>query len=313
MHNSAKHLLLIDDDPAYCRVLHSLARQKGWALEYCDNLEDGMKKLSAMPRFRAVILDGHCFLSDEKDHPPGQNFVFHALQDITALEVSHSRSIPFCVNTAQPEAFRDGLEGIAPVFTKQIDEDKLFHWLDDAIGNLPETRLRKEYPEVFEDIGLLLDEQHEDDLLRLILRFERKNPNDTETLLALSRVILEAALMQMSWKILQKDPASLTHGRVGIASAITDRLARHPRVSRTLTSVASHTYKYCSRFGNHAFSAHEENYRTGLYAAGRIVFSLLEVLAGFIYILKNTDTLPLPATPSHRAGNASTPSHESNT
>jgi hypothetical protein len=253
------------------------------------NLEEGIDFITENARIKAVILDGHCFVQKNQKEPPSQNFVSNALLELAELKGSQERVLPFCVCTAHPADFEADLEGIAPVFAKGQDHEAMFAFLKSQIKQLPQTRIREQHPLVFDDLELLFDQDLEDELIRLIMLNSLQSEANAITLLTTTRRLLEAALAAMCRKMLNKDPESFAKGRGSYATPVTDALRQQGKVPLTVLQLSQHTYSFCSRYGSHTSLRDDRGYKPGLYAAERMVVSLLEVLSSFIKTLKDNE------------------------
>lgn len=104
------HIALIDDNVQYCKQLQKEAKNYGFKISYFHNLETGIETIEQTPTIKAVILDGHCPIEPEQAPETGKsNFVFHALHRLTDVEHIYNRFLPYCVNTSEPNDFKEDL------------------------------------------------------------------------------------------------------------------------------------------------------------------------------------------------------------
>lgn len=271
-------LLLLDDDPTYCLQLQEAARAYRFDIDFCHNLEDGLDKLVTSRRYKAVILDGRCFIEHEQQGTARSNFVYHALHRIADIENEYNRTIPYCVNTEQPDDFREDLEGIAHVFRKTIQHDALFDWLKNTIALLPETSILKQYHDVFEKVAPHFNEEEEELLIDVLQSVGSSDSALIITNLALLRRLLERLIDIACIEKLNKQPYEFTSGTGSRTRLILD--AMHQRIlPPELYVTANQLYKTCSRYGNHK-SLQTKNlvgYKPGKYAYNSLVHSFLEL------------------------------------
>ncbi|MCX6266918.1 MAG: hypothetical protein NTW16_06105 [Bacteroidetes bacterium] len=276
-------LLLIDDDPAYCTLLKQEACKAGFEVMYFHNLEEGMEALKATRRLKAVILDGRCFLEPGQGGGAHSNFVFHALQQLTDIEHHYNRSIPFCVNSENPEDFREDLDGITRVFLKQREHEKMFAWLKESIEELAETAIRRRFYDVFELVEPYFSEEQQELLIDVLQNQGTSERSGIVTHLAILRRLLEDLVDAGCVLKLGKQPSEYKEGHGSHTRRILE--AMHPRVlPAELYVQATNMYKTCSKYGNHVSrgSSRDHVYFPGKYLLPRLVFTFLE-LACFIF------------------------------
>lgn len=281
------HILLIDDDPSYCIQLRAAAIHAGFEIIFHHNLEDGMGALKETRRLKAVILDGRCFLEPGQAGVAHSNFVFHALQQLADIEHHYNRAIPFCVNSENPEDFREDLDGIASVFLKRSEHEGMFGWLKEAIADLPETAIRRRFANIFEAIDAHLDEEQQELLIDVLQNQGTLDSAGIVANLAMLRRLLEDIVDAACVLKLGKRPSEFDNGQGSRTRRILEAL--HPRaLPAELLSQAISMYKTCSKYGNHV--AHRNSrgnaYFPGEYALPRLVFTFLELAC---YLLNEQD------------------------
>jgi hypothetical protein len=278
------HLLLLDDDPAYCLQLQEAAKAYRFEIHYRHNLEDGLDALIASRRYKAVILDGRCLLKPDQTGPARSNFVHHALLQIDNIEDEYNRTIPFCINSEHPDDFREDLEGIANVFRKTQQHDALFHWLKNTIALLPETTIRKQYHDVFEKVNTHFTEEEEELLIDVLQAAGSSDSALITTTLALLRRLLERTIDIACIIKLNAQPNKFAVGTGSRTRRIID--AMHPRLlPAELYTDANYLYKICSRFGNHVVRPDKKNtnYVPGKYGLQKLIYIYLELTYYLLY------------------------------
>jgi transcriptional accessory protein Tex/SPT6 len=275
---SPSHLLLLDDDPAYCLQLQEEAKAYRFDIHYHHNLEDGLDALLASRRYKAVILDGRCFIEPGQQGTARSNFVYHALQRIADIENEYNRTIPFCINSEHPDDFREDLEGIAHVFRKTIQHEALFEWLKDTIYLLPETTIRKQYYDIFEKIAPHFSEEEEDLLIDVLQGSGTSDRALIITNLALLRRLLERLIDIACVTKLNKQPEAFLSGSGSRTRLILDALNNRV-LPPELFVTANQLYKTCSKYGNHKSLQNKALPQLNInkYFSQRLVHTFLEL------------------------------------
>jgi hypothetical protein len=273
-----KNILIIDDDLAYCQTFKNLAGQYAFDLIFAHNLEDGIARLKENGRLLAVVLDGHCFLEPGQAEVPKVNFVYHALHALDDMEREQQRLIPRCVNTEQPAEFREELQGLVKVFDKQGDAGVLFRWIRKVISELPETRIREEYDDIFEHTQKIFNHLEEDELIGLLLFGETPVEADISANLAVLRRLLEKLTDVCALQLLKEDSRAYA-SKMGVSvKPVFDTLYSRRILPRQLVKQVHQLYSYCSEFGTHIYRSQKPNYQPDIYAYRRNLNSFLEVL-----------------------------------
>lgn len=270
-------ILIIDDDPAYCQTFKNMAAQYAFDLIFAHSLEEGIELLQANRRLLAVVLDGHCFWGSGQSEPPKVNFVYHALHALDDLEREQQRLIPRCVNTEQPAEFREELQGLVKVLDKQGDAGVLFRWIRKVISELPETRIREEYDDIFEHAQKIFNHLEEDELIGLLLFGETPVEADISANIAVLRRLLEKLTDICAVQLLNEDPRDYA-SKMGVSvKPVFDALYSRKIIPRQIVKQVHHLYSYCSEFGTHIYRTQNPAYFPGVYAYRRSLNGFLEV------------------------------------
>ncbi|HBG71364.1 MAG: hypothetical protein A2W93_13985 [Bacteroidetes bacterium GWF2_43_63] len=272
-------ILLIDDDENYSKLLQAEAKAFGFELATAWNLADGADLLRSNRNIKAVILDGRCHLTSDRQEPVRSNFVVHAIEQIRELEDEYNRVIPFCVNTETPDEFKEDLMGIAEVFLKNKDHDALFRHLKDLIKALPATTVREAYADIFEKTDKHFDDEFQELLVRVLLTMEMSDKADITTGLGTLRLLLENVIDEACRQKLGKEPDSFRFGDKSRTRQILETM-RQQVLPIELYDSAVMLYRIGSRYGNHQdpVSTGTVVLRPGKYTYQRCVFSLLELI-----------------------------------
>lgn len=282
-------VLLIDDDTSYSKSLSAESGLNSINLICSRNLKEGIETLLANRRIKAVILDGHCRLNNDQPGEPKTNFVFHALQQIRDLEHEHNRLIPFCVSSEKPDAFGDDLSGIAPIFRKGDDHNKMFGFLKEQIRILPDSIIRNKYEDIFENIDLVFDGIEEDLLIDLIQAATLHDPLAIDANLASIRRLLEKLADQCYKTFINPKITKSVKLKGGFLKMTFQSLSDRYLLPRELMSSAFFIYSFCSEHGSHSnLDMVKVNYEPNRYSYQRVLFSFLELLAYCIVLLKRS-------------------------
>ncbi len=272
-------ILLIDDDSIYSTKLQTEAKAFGLEMVIADNLEDGMEMLRGSRKLKAVVLDGRCFLTDDKQEPVRSNFVSHALRQIGEIEDDYSRIIPFCINTETPADFAEDMVGIAEVFAKETEHNMLFQHINSMLKALPETIVREEFEAVFSKIQNRFDEDDEELLVSVLQTIGKSDRAEIATHLGLLRRLLETLIDGVCEEKLHKPFDSFLRGEGSRTRRILEAM-RYQVLPIELYDSAIHLYRIGSRYGNHQdpIAPGTITLHPNKYTYQRMVYALLELI-----------------------------------
>lgn len=219
------HIIQIDDNKEHCSRLKTLAWRLGskreWNVQITDfqNLEEGYVELNKESRYKALILDAKCII--EKGENEDLNFLPVALRRLEEINRKTGRIyIPFAINTgfaAFPEIKsqeRNIRELKGEIFDKS-DEEKMLAYLFEAIEKAEETKIEKQYEDVFEvfDKGYL-EPSLRNDLLTVVKKLnDSANVKNNFNPL---RKFIEAIYEKIKDKDTNLIPDEVYYGRGGI-------------------------------------------------------------------------------------------------
>ena len=271
-------ILLIDDEPDYCRMLTDEARSNRYLIHCFHTLEEGIAHLEKNQKIRAVVLDSRCALDDEQDLGSIKtNFVFHAMDQINRIEHQQNRYIPFMVFADELFDLEKDLDGLARVISKKQGSIELFRQLDEALALLPEIMVREKHPEIFDFLENYCSDHDEDLMESLLMQAEKSDPHSIITNIALTRRLLEKLFDVLAVNVLAKKPESFEVKTNSRTRSIMDCLAREKLLPPELRKTASHLYGFSSKYGNHNLLGSENSYFPGSYAVVGNVNLLLEL------------------------------------
>jgi len=79
--------LLIDDNPEYCLLVKEPPKEYRFDILVHHNIQEGIAALEWSRRIKEVILNGRCLLEPGQKSPARTNFLFHAQQQISNIEI----------------------------------------------------------------------------------------------------------------------------------------------------------------------------------------------------------------------------------
>ncbi len=197
------HILLIDDNKDYCKSLKNrfweIGEEKNLNIQITDfqNLEEGFAILEKESKYKAVILDAKCLQTKEQETEDFE-FLPEALDELEIMDSKREIHTPFVVNTGYFDT--EVLSSLSAkitrqrgkLFDKSTQEEEMLEYLLEEIGNAENTKIEKQFADVFEifDKGYL-DSTFRGHLIKLLKNSNSDNPTDIKTNLALLRNLQE--------------------------------------------------------------------------------------------------------------------------
>ncbi len=293
-------ILLIDDEKEYCQSLRSRFLSIGEdsdlniQVKGFQNLEDGFAELEKDSKYKAVILDAKALIKTDQE-TADLDFLPVALHRLEKLNQKTGRvHTPFAVITGYYDNFLsfDTLikEQKGKLFDKSSQEEEMLQYLLNEIENAENTKVEKQYADVFEifDKGYL-GSDFRTELLK-ILKTTNDNSKNQENLRAI-RVIQDEIYNTLNRKSSSIVPNGLSAvERNRYLSGNFDNRARQQTSTvyqtETISYLSSAIYKISSEFGNHpprkpTTVAVEYWEMPSNYAVKSLVFALLEQLLWF--------------------------------
>ncbi len=293
-------IIIIDDDKTYCQLLARTFTTIGRSMDYdiklndFQNLNDGIAELSNNSKYKAVILDGKCRI--EAGGREEYGFLPLALNQLWDLNRQTGRHyIPFAVCTGYYERYQDHKRLVEEkgggMFDKSIQEEDMLIWLLKEIEKALETKLEKEFPDIFDIFakGYLPDEQRTN-LVEIL-----KN-KDTEAQISTTLASLRV-FQENIYKTLEAKRKINTNGNMSfknrnkqlsgnVAHVAPYQATQTIYQTDTIEHLANAIYKIGSTYGNHVpvKSTHVavkywEN--PSIYVTQSLVFALLEQILWF--------------------------------
>ena len=271
-------ILLIDDDPDWCRKIEQRATERGFEISYFSNLDDGIAFLESNQKVRMVILDSRCALDGEQRPDSFKtNFVFHAMDQINRVEYQQNRHIPFVVFSDELFDLEKDLEGLAKVISKKEGDAPLWDHIERIIETLPEMAIREKYQKVFSFIGDFMSEEDDDLMESLLMNMERSDPHSVVTNLSVTRRLLEKLFDTVAPNRLGKPAGAFERKGMSRTRSIMSTLASARFLSHELQRTAGNLYTFTSKYGNHNKLDGRDTYAPGVHAALSSAFALLEL------------------------------------
>ncbi len=191
-------ILMIDDDVDVCNSTKLKARNANIRITHFQTFEEGFAELEDNHIYKAVILDGRGLMNDAQEREKS-SFVHASIEKLNELKFKHNRMLPFCVFTAYLDDLKESLEGRVRIFDKDADDyDEMFQYLKDEVDQLPETKIRAQYGEVFELFTLgYLPSSKEKDLISILRNIDSNEERVIKNNAAAIRTFLEAIYKQL--------------------------------------------------------------------------------------------------------------------
>jgi CheY-like chemotaxis protein len=293
------NILLIDDEKEVCESLIDFASQFGIAKFDADiiitdrqNWQDGAELLEK-EYFHALILDARCMI-DRDQTDDNFDFLTIALERLKEIEQKQDRHIPFVINTGyfgekEVQMMQRLIsERKGRIFSKTLPKDEMFQYLVAEIENSENTKIEKEYSDVFEvfDKGYL-DSKFRIELLK-ILKTRNDDAKNQENLRAV-RVIQDEIYNSLNRKNSGIVPTGSFTNKNKHLSGNTDQ-NHSPTTTvfqtNTISFLANMIYRISSEFGNHPPQKPtkvtvEYWEMPSKYAVKSLIFALLEQLLWF--------------------------------
>jgi len=280
-------VLLIDDDVALSASLKNRARRYQVIIETATNLKDGFDKLQNSQKYQAVILDGKAPMTPEQ--PKGteaENFVHEAILKLREMELVHQRTIPFCVHTAWFVQLEPGLRNRTKIFDKKktsVDDKQMkamFEYLHEQVNQIETTKIKNQYPDVFEFAEAHLDE--EDVGLLLSLLAPKLSPKREVLLerLAFIRRLEESLLNVFCKECLGTDPMLFGQGTTSRGKELIDLIKKRKLAPLHVSFMTYVIYTTQSLAVQHKAPESSEfyNYPITVYTVKTFVNALLDII-----------------------------------
>ena len=280
-------VLLIDDDEALASSLANRARRYQVLITHKTNFKEGFEELLKSSKYQAVILDGKAPMSP--DQPKGteaENFVHEAIMKLREIELTHQRILPFCVHTAWYVQLEPSLRDRVMLYDKKktsVDDavmEEMFEYLHTRVAELEDTKIKLQYPEIFNFAEKYMDE--EDNAILINVLSARLTPKRELLLerLALIRRLEESVLNVFCQHALKVDP--LLYGTDGqsrtkdLIELVKNRRLAHMHVSflmfvmySTLSAIVQHKAPEKSEF---------HLYPINVYTVQTFINALLDIM-----------------------------------
>lgn len=298
-------VLLIDDEKDYCKVLKANARKFGIKITDFQNLEDGFYELEESPKYKGVILDARCIIQSDNNKSgsaESDDFLAVALMELQKLEQKLDRHIPFVVNTGYLDNFTHFQTLIersrGKLFRKTSDKEALFQYLLQEIANTKNTKIEKQYSDIFEIFTKdYLPERDYHNLLDILKKMDSSNPSERKSTLSSCRNLVESIYQEIHEQI--GLPNFCFERRTGnlMYRKVSEYLAGSPRrpdyehnpvlegFTKTVRQISDAIYSISSEVGSH--SSYEATPPPSKYGVQGIVNLLLELLLWFKEEMEN--------------------------
>jgi len=301
------HILLIDDNKDYCKSLKNrfweIGEEKSLHIEVTDfqNLEEGFAALEKESKYKAVILDAKCLRTKEQETEDFQ-FLPEALDELEKVNQRTGIYTPFVVNTGYYDT--EVLSSLSlkierqkgRLFDKSTQEEEMLQYLLEEIANAENTKIEKQYAEVFEifDKGYL-DASLRNDLLTIVKKLN--DGGNVKNNFNPLRKFIEAIYERIKTKDTNLIPDEVYYGRGGIGinlewtwrylsgmSVNIDRTTPPFQSSALFSEHISKNVKTVEELSSTISHHYSKDVTT--YAYKSAVFALLEVLLWFKAVME---------------------------
>ena len=293
------HILLIDDNKDYCKSLKNrfweIGEERGLNIQVTDfqNLEEGFAELTRDSKYKAIILDAKCLRTKAQETEDFQ-FLPEALDELEKIDNRKDTHTPFVVNTGyyDTDVLNSLLLKIArqkgKLFDKSTQEEEMLEHLLNEIDNAENTRIEKQYEDVFEVFEKgFLSNNFRTELLNILKNM--KNPSQNQNVLRAIRVIQDEIYNSLNRKNSTVVPnVSFTNKNKHLSGNIDQAFTPTSTVyqTNTISFLANAIYRISSDFGNHP---PQKPTNVGVeywempskYAVQSLTFALLEQLIWF--------------------------------
>lgn len=293
------NILLIDDEKEVCESLIDFASQFGIAKFDADIIitdrqswQDGAELLEK-EYFHALILDARCMIeTDQVDD--NFDFLTIVLERLKVIEQKQDRHIPFVINTGyfgEKEVQmmqRLITERRGKIFSKTLPKNEMFEYLIAEIEEAENTKIEKQYADVFEvfDKGYL-DATFRAHLLKLLKTSNSDDSTEIKKNLALLRSLQEQVFQTLNRKDNQIVPDSVVNSFRAIHRHLSGNRDRNRNYQTTTTvwqnnwieNLSECLYEVTSDNGSH--NPYDNTSLPNKYAVQSLTFAFLEQLLWF--------------------------------
>lgn len=306
-------ILLIDDNKEYCRSLRNRFLQIGEDIDLnvqvrdFQNLEDGFAELEKDSKYKALILDAKALITPEQEKDDF-DFLPVALHRLEKLNRKTGRiHTPFAVITGFYDNFKSFetivKEQKGKLFDKSSQEEDMFQYLLKEIANAENTKIEKQYADVFEIFDkAYLESKYRVKLVNILANLE--DTSKTDSILQDLRVIQDEIYNALNRKDKNIVPSTVSkwNNKKRLDEDVPPSFAdKNKHLSGnednykptttvyqtpTISFFANTIYRVSSSFGSHAIPKPtnvtvEYWEMPSNYAVKSLVFALLEQLLWF--------------------------------
>lgn len=280
-------VLLIDDDEHLAASLRNRARRYQVLITYKTNFEEGFKELINNQKYQAVILDGKApITADQAKGTEAEDFVLKSIMKLNEIKLTHQRPLPFCVHTAWYVQLEPSLRTNARIFDKKktaLDDNimqEMFEYLHTEVSKLEDTKIKQEYPTIFEFADRYLDD--EDNGLLLNLLSGKISPKREALLgrLAFIRRLEESVLNIFCKECLKRDPLLFGQGGNSRGKELIDLIKNKKYAPLHVSFMTYVIYTTQSTAVNHKPPESSEfyNYPITIYTVKTFINALLDII-----------------------------------
>ena len=280
-------VLLIDDDEHLAASLRNRARRYQVLITYKTNFEEGFKELISNQKYQAVILDGKAPITPQQTKgTEAEDFVLKAIVKLNEIKLTYHRTIPFCVHTAWYVQLEPSLRTNSKIYDKKktaVDDSlmqEMFNYLHSEVDKLENTRIKQQYPDIFEFADRYLDDEDNGLLLNLLSGKVTPQRETLLTRLAFIRRLEESVLNIFCRECLKKDPLLFGQGGNSRGKELIDLIKEKKYAPLHVSFMTYVIYKTQSTAVNHKPPKSSEfyNYPITIYTVKTFIHALLDII-----------------------------------
>jgi hypothetical protein len=243
-------ILLIDDEPDYCRSLQELALlEYNIIITYYHNHDEGFAALAKDNSYHGLILDAKCLINPQQEFETDEALAY-ALNKLADYEQKYNRFLPFVVNTGYSDFTRFFSKSLeerqSRIFLKSQPAQEMLEYLLAQVNNSEIFQIERAYADVLTPFnkGYLPSEQR-NNLMNIIKNMQRQEPAEISKTLTLIRVVNEKLMDALGKATAYKftQPDLIVQLSSHLIRKIGSNYGAHP--SRT-TDIQPSSYTVCS-------------------------------------------------------------------
>lgn len=284
--------ILIDDTESYIEEFKGLASYHYMEVLGYISLENALDEYPDLSGIDFIILDAQGII-DEEDTSPDFDFVPTALRRIEEIERRNAFVIPKCINTGFPENAKvKRYKNSIPIFEKSTQQNQLFEFVKQSVGELDVYQMRNSYPEIFEVFDSeLLSGNMKNEFVAICREIKENNPKQYKATLRRMRPIIENVLTKLNDTDENLIPKGYFKKGIPEISAIIHHLSGKPKFNKDTRELEYHAEQVLPEHISYLLNTlydisskvamHDYSKEITQYVVKSCLFALLEFLVWF--------------------------------